>query len=229
MCFGGYVRPVYGSISRRCPATRKRPDGNTPDVDSVGYTVVPRIRPAETMGWVRNNLLWLSLVGLLVSGVLLAVVVGFAALVAYSALASGATVPAALLDAGARFLPVAAVLAVVAALSAAGLGWALVSKAASASMPRSQRLASAFERLEREYPPLRALGLSGAMSPPEPSAEERAEDALATLRRQYVEGELTEAEFERRLDRLVRTESLDDARAARERDALLDDERSGNR
>jgi len=42
-------------------------------------------------------------------------------------------------------------------------------------------------------------------------------DALAELRRRYAQGELTDAEFERRLERLLETESVADARAAVER------------
>jgi uncharacterized membrane protein len=40
-----------------------------------------------------------------------------------------------------------------------------------------------------------------------------AEDALATLRRRYARGELEDEAFERRLERLLETESLSDARA----------------
>ncbi|SEO43967.1 Uncharacterized membrane protein [Halogranum amylolyticum] len=49
--------------------------------------------------------------------------------------------------------------------------------------------------------------------------DERA-DALATLRARYARGELDEAEFERRLERLLETESVADAseHVARERE-----------
>lgn len=45
------------------------------------------------------------------------------------------------------------------------------------------------------------------------------DDPLATLRRRYAEGELTDEQFERKLERLLETETLEDAeeRAARER------------
>ncbi|WP_313692204.1 SHOCT domain-containing protein [Halorarum halobium] len=42
-------------------------------------------------------------------------------------------------------------------------------------------------------------------------------DALETLRRRYARDEIDEAEFERRLDALLRTESVEDARADAER------------
>ncbi|WP_416838869.1 SHOCT domain-containing protein [Haloferax sp. DFSO52] len=38
------------------------------------------------------------------------------------------------------------------------------------------------------------------------------EDALETLRRRYASGELTEAEFEEKVERLLETETLGDAR-----------------
>lgn len=56
-----------------------------------------------------------------------------------------------------------------------------------------------------------------------------AEDALETLRERYARGELTDAEFERRLDRLLETETLEDVerrtRARGDRDRGRDRER----
>ncbi|XVH32511.1 SHOCT domain-containing protein [Haloferacaceae archaeon DSL9] len=46
-----------------------------------------------------------------------------------------------------------------------------------------------------------------------PDDPEAREDALDTLRGRYARDELTDAEFERKLDRLLRTETVDDARA----------------
>lgn len=45
------------------------------------------------------------------------------------------------------------------------------------------------------------------------------ETPLETLRRRYAEGELTEAQFERKLDRLLSTETIEDAEDERERTA----------
>lgn len=42
--------------------------------------------------------------------------------------------------------------------------------------------------------------------------EDEDEDALAELRRRYARGELSELEFERRVERLLETETIDDAR-----------------
>ena len=53
--------------------------------------------------------------------------------------------------------------------------------------------------------------------PPADDAEGESEDALERLRRRYAEGELTDEQFERKLDRLLETETLEDAEDARMR------------
>jgi len=114
-----------------------------------------------------------------------------------------------------------AALATVLVGSVVGLGYAL---ARNASLPRSERLARLAERVEADHSAARSLGLSELLSPPEPTPEEREADALAALKRRYVDGELTEAEFERKVDRLVAAESVDEARADRERRRAIDRE-----
>lgn len=47
------------------------------------------------------------------------------------------------------------------------------------------------------------------------------EDALETLRDRYARGELSEAQFERKLERLLETETLEDARRHVDADAPL--------
>ncbi|WP_408959539.1 SHOCT domain-containing protein [Natrinema sp. 74] len=172
------------------------------------------------MGLHKNKWLWLSVLGALLSGGLLLVVVGYLALVVYSGLATGAPIAATLLELALPVLAAVTLLMAVLAVSSVGALWVF---ARHASLPRSERAASAAERLEREYSPLRTLGLSEVLSPPEPSAEERADRALAELKEQYVDGEISEAEFERRVDRLVANESIDEARAARERRQVVDE------
>ena len=57
----------------------------------------------------------------------------------------------------------------------------------------------------------------------EPTTESTA-DALDTLRDRYARGELTEAQFERKLERLLETETVENAEAYRERaDDVIDD------
>lgn len=171
------------------------------------------------MGLLRSKSFWASVLGVLVSGGLLLVAAGYLALVAYTGLVSGAPVSA-LLEGAVPAVAAIAVLVVLLVLSGVGLAWSLVR---NASVPRSERVASLAERLEREYPPLRVAGLSDLLAPPEPSEEERAERALDDLKRRYVDGELSEAEFERKVDRLVQNETVDEARAARERREVLDE------
>jgi hypothetical protein len=172
------------------------------------------------MGTNRSKLLWGSLLAALLSGGLLLVVVGYLGLVVYTALATGTPIAGMLLDLAVPYLVIVAALVTVIMLSSGGIVWALVR---SASVPRSTRLQAVAEWVERMYPPTQAIGLSEIFAPPEPSAEAQAEQALAQLQQQYVDGELTETEFERRVDRLVATESLNEARVDRERRKVLDD------
>lgn len=74
-----------------------------------------------------------------------------------------------------------------------------------ASLPKSQRVADGLARLESLVPPFGALGLSDRFEPPEPTIEERRE----ALTKRYVDGELSEAELERRLRALLDEETDD--------------------
>jgi hypothetical protein len=171
------------------------------------------------MSLLRNKWLWAAALGVFLSGGLLLVVVGYVGLVVYSGLVSGASVVSTLVDIAVPALGGLAVLVVLFVVSVVGGLWVLVQ---NASVPRSARVASLVDRIEREYSPLGPVGLAELLAPPEPSADERAEQALATLKQQYVDGEITEAEFERRVDRLVTNDSIDEARAAREHCRAID-------
>jgi hypothetical protein len=149
----------------------------------------------------------------------LLLVVGYVGLVVYSGLVSGTSIVSTLVDIAVPTLGGVAVLVVLFVVSVVGGLWVLVQ---NASVPRNARIASLADRVEREYSPLGPVGLAELLMPPEPSADERAEQALATLKQQYVDGEITEAEFERRVDRLVRNDSIDEVRAARERRLAID-------
>lgn len=64
-------------------------------------------------------------------------------------------------------------------------------------------------------------------SAPADTGQSDSEDALERLRRRYAEGELTDEQFERKLDRLLETETLEDAEDTRlQRDVETD---SGDR
>jgi uncharacterized membrane protein len=173
------------------------------------------------MGLLGSKLFWGSLLGLLASAGLLVLGVGYLALVVYSGLVTGTPVVGVLVDVAVPALAGFALLVVLLVGSVVGLALSVVRHA---SLPRSERVAALAERAEREYPALGALGLSDLLSPPEPSADERAERALADLKRRYVEGDLTEDEFERKVDRLVAADSIDAARADRERRRVVEDD-----
>ncbi|WP_368085878.1 SHOCT domain-containing protein [Halalkalicoccus paucihalophilus] len=172
------------------------------------------------MGWLSKLGLGISLMVLLVSSSLLAVVLGYVGLVVYSAMMTGTPIVGLLIDMTIPYLPVVAVLLTLVVLSGTWFSWSLVRPA---SVPKHERLASVASRAEREVPLLGSLGLSDSLAPPEPTPEERAERTLAELKRQYVDGEIDEREFERRVDRLVSNDSLEEARADRERRAVLND------
>lgn len=167
------------------------------------------------MGRSERIFLSAALLGLLVSSVLLVVVLGYLALVVAMALETGTPIVGVLLDLAVPYLPIVAGLVIVLVLAAVGAGWELLRRL---SVPRSARLQSAFERIERRHPSVERLGLSDVVAPPEPTPEE----ALTELKSQYVAGEIDERTFERRLDRLVNDDTLDDARAARERESTLE-------
>lgn len=173
------------------------------------------------MSLLRDRLLGFSLVALLLSGTLLAVVLGYGALVLGAAFVTGASVVGAALELAVPWVPLAAVALFGTVFGCVGVVYALARRA---SVPRGGRVQRLAEFAERTYPPLRTLGLSDAVSEPEPSPEERAQDALEDLKRRYVAGEIDELEFERRVNRLVANDSVDDARAERERRELLRDE-----
>lgn len=176
------------------------------------------------MALLKNKLLWVSLLGVVLSGGLLVVVVGYLGLVVYTGVMTGTPIVGELLDVAVPTIVAVALLVVLLVLSGFGVVWTLVR---NASLPKSARVASLAGRLEREYAPLRTLGLSDLFAPPEPSADERAERALADLKRQYVDGEISEAEFERKVDGLVANDSIDEVRAARERRRVVADDADG--
>lgn len=176
------------------------------------------------MSLLKSKALWVSVLGVLLSGGLLVLAVGYLGLVVYSGIVTGTPIVGVLVDVAVLALVGIALLLVLLAVSVVGLLWVFVR---NASLPRSERVASLVGRLEREYSPVGVVGVADLLAPPEPSADERAERALADLKGQYVAGEITEAEFERKVDRLVVNESLDEARADRERRRVVEEETTG--
>jgi hypothetical protein len=170
------------------------------------------------MGILRDRLFGLSAVVLFLSGTVLLVVLGYGAVVLYSALVTGSSLVGVLVELALPGVLVVGLLLVGVVFGALG---SLYAVARNATLPRGGRVQRLAEYVEDEYPPLRALGLSEAVAEPEPSPEEKAEDALAELKRQYVAGEIDEREFEEKVDRLVATDSVEEARAVRERHDVL--------
>ncbi len=172
------------------------------------------------MGLLRNRGLWAALLGLVLSGLLLVLGTGYLGLVVVTGLLSGAPVLGTLLDIAVPVVVGGVLLVLLVLVSAVALVYVLLR---SLSLPRSARVASVAARVEDVYPPLERVGLADRLAPPEPSPEERAERALADLKARYVDGELTEAEFERRVDGLVSNEPIDGARGDRERERVVED------
>jgi len=72
----------------------------------------------------------------------------------------------------------------------------VVSVLRTKSVPRSSRLATLVGRLEREFPMLRRFDVKEKV---EPTTEDRAEK----LKQRYIDGDISEREFEREMDRLL--------------------------
>ena len=147
---------------------------------------------------------WLYFGGFVVTGILL-VGVGLVGLLdALSVLSGGATYSEeflllAMLGAAAEWVVIALVLGLVALVFLAAT---VVSVLRAKSLPRSDRLVSIVERLEREYPILRQFDVSERVEP-------TTEDRRQRLKEQYVDGEISEAEFEREMQRLLDDDSAD--------------------
>lgn len=151
------------------------------------------------MGLLDDRLLAGSLAGLVLSVGLLVGVIGYVGVLAVAAVVPGGTGVDALLGV---VLPAALATVVLVAtflLSAVGL---LVSVGRRLSVPRSQRAADAVASVEQYSDRLASVGLSDRLAPPQPGVEER----LTDLKRRYVDGELSEREFERELRTVVAEE-----------------------
>jgi hypothetical protein len=148
------------------------------------------------MGLLGDRLLAGSLAGLVLSVALLVGVFGYVAVLAVAAVVPGGSGVDALLGVVFPAVLATAALVVTFLLSVVGL---VVGVGRRLSVPRSRRAAEAVGRLEAYSGRLASVGLSERLAPPEPTVEER----LAALKQRYVEGELTEREFERRLREVV--------------------------
>lgn len=82
-----------------------------------------------------------------------------------------------------------------------------------ASLPKSQRVTRLLRTFERIVPPLSSVGLADRFEPPEPTIEERREK----LTQRYVDGDLSEGELERELDRLLDEDEAEQDRPSPDR------------
>ena len=147
---------------------------------------------------------WLYFGGFVVTGILLLGVGLLGLLDALSVLSGGASygeefLLLAMLGAAAEWVVLGVVLGL---LAVAFLTATVVSVLRTKSLPRSDRLVAIVERLEREYPLLRQFDVSERVEP-------TTEDRKQRLKEQYVAGDISEAEFEREMQRLLDDDAAD--------------------
>ncbi|USZ69026.1 SHOCT domain-containing protein [Halorussus salilacus] len=157
------------------------------------------------MGPLRDRTVTLLLAGFLTSLVVIVGLTAFGLLAVAAALASAASGASPLFVAVEAAAPFVAGLMLVGVLSVALFVATTVAAVRRASMPRSQRLARVARLVERVSEDAREFGLAERF---EPTHKER----LADLKRAYVEGEMTEWEYERRLETLLVEEGDPDER-----------------
>ncbi|WP_276300481.1 SHOCT domain-containing protein [Halorussus lipolyticus] len=135
--------------------------------------------------------------------------VGFGLVAGLSTLAgppAGASLVFAVLSAVAPYLVASALVGMLSLFLLVGL---VVTAVRSASVPRSNRLARLARLVERYSSEARELRLSERLEP-------TTEDRIDQLKREYVEGDITELEYERRLQDLMADDSMSDQRVRRE-------------
>ncbi|WP_436347956.1 SHOCT domain-containing protein [Natronorubrum sp. FCH18a] len=141
---------------------------------------------------------WLYFSGFVISAVLL-VGAGLIGIVdALSVLSGGMSygeefILLAMLGEAAEWVMVGLILGLFAVLFLAAT---VVSILRSTSIPRSDRLVSIVEWVERKYPVLRQFDASGKVTP-------TTEDRKQQIKEQYIAGEISEAEFERKMEQVM--------------------------
>ena len=156
------------------------------------------------MHWLRENSHWLLFAGLVLTGVS-AVGVAIVGIVAtISTLVTGGSLVATLGTFLLGSLGLGGLSLVFAVALLATMARRASSAASDVSFPTSQRAAGVCHRLERIVPPLARFGVGDRF---EPSVEER----RAELTRQYVAGDLSEAELEDELTALLDETDADPA------------------
>lgn len=148
------------------------------------------------MSWLADNRHWLLFAATVLSGLSTVGVAVVGVLATVSVLVTGGSL---VLTVGA-FLLGTLLLGGLTFVFATTLLSTLASRASLPSVPRSQRVANVLAGLEAAVPPLRRLGLADRM---EPTLEQR----RARLERRYVDGELSEHQFEAAIHELLDEEN----------------------
>ncbi|PSQ02239.1 hypothetical protein BRC92_08815 [Halobacteriales archaeon QS_4_69_31] len=166
----------------------------------------------DIAGWMRENL-FLTITAFVFGATLTAVSVGGAFFwLVFAALGGGgvASTLGTLLPLFVLGVVVGVPLSVVAA---AGVGYGLVSRLSAHASESLTELGASVARTaevaEREHWLARAFGiadLAGAVDPRSPA--DRAQDRVERVKGRYVDGELTEAEFEREVRKLLAEEDV---------------------
>jgi uncharacterized membrane protein len=168
------------------------------------------------MGLLDDTRVKALLAGFLLSLFALVATASLGLLAALSALGSqpaGTPLLFVLLEAAAPYLVASALVSMLSLLLLVALAVAVVRRA---SMPRDERLARLARTVERHSSGARSVGLAERF---EPTTEERIEE----LKARYVEGEITEWEYERQLQELLADEDespedVSDERVQQERE-----------
>lgn len=147
------------------------------------------------MSWLSRNAHWLLLALVAVTTVLTVGTVGVGLFAVLAGLAGGASLGAVLGDA-ALILLIAACLVAADLAFAVGFLVTLARRASLPSLPENDRVATVLARFERAVPPLSRLGLSDRFAVSQATKRER-------LKRRYVDGELSQTEYERRVRELL--------------------------
>lgn len=147
---------------------------------------------------------WLYFGGFVITGILLAGVGMMGLLDALSVLSGGMAyneefVLLAMVGEAAEWVVIGLVLGLLAVMFLAAT---VISILRNASLPRDDRLAAIVEWLERKYPPLRHFDVSQKV-------ELTVEDRKQRLKERYIAGEISEEEFERKMEQLINDTSSD--------------------
>ncbi|ERG90346.1 MAG: hypothetical protein J07HQW1_00366 [Haloquadratum walsbyi J07HQW1] len=157
-----------------------------------------------TMSERSAKLLWVALFGVVLSVGLSALTLVYLIIAITSGILAATPLIELVVDVAVPAVIALAVFAMLWIVSVMSLVWALFRRAMQIE---NYQLATAFARVEQQVPPISVLHLSTRFTPMPASVERdlstETTRALASLRRQYVTGDISDTTFERRIDRLL--------------------------